>query len=125
QLGQLRESMVRVVNDPGGTARGSKMKGWVMAGKTGTSQNPHGDDHALFVGFAPAEAPEVLAAVVVEFGQSGSRTAAPLVSRILQGYLDRHHPEGPPPPPAPAATRPAPPTPATEGERTLPSGGAP
>lgn len=103
QLDVLQESMVRVVNDPGGTARGSKLARWVMAGKTGTSQNPHGDDHALFVGFAPAEDPEVLALVVVEFGQSGSRTAAPLVARIVGGYLERRHPEGPPPPAAPVA----------------------
>lgn len=93
----LRDAMVRVVNDPGGTARGSRLQGWVMAGKTGTSQNPHGDDHALFVGFAPAEHPEILAVAVVEFGQSGSRTAAPVVRRIIQTYLDRVHPETRPP----------------------------
>ncbi|MBI4513410.1 MAG: penicillin-binding protein 2 [Gemmatimonadetes bacterium] len=99
----LREAMVRVVNDPGGTARGSKLQGWVMAGKTGTSQNPHGDDHALFVGFAPAENPEVLAVAIIEFGQSGSRTAAPIVARILQRYLDGQHPDARPP--AAPATR--------------------
>jgi penicillin-binding protein 2 len=93
QRRQLVEGMVRVVNDTGGTARGARLERWVLAGKTGTAQNPHGDDHALFVGFAPADAPEILVAAVVEFGRSGARTAAPVVSRVIRFYLEREHPE--------------------------------
>lgn len=107
QLAELRNAMVRVVNDTGGTARGSRLEGWVMAGKTGTTQNPHGDDHALFVGFAPADEPEVLGVAVVEFGKSGSRAAAPLIRKILQAYLDRRYPERAAAPAAAAARTPA------------------
>ncbi|GAI50644.1 unnamed protein product, partial [marine sediment metagenome] len=73
----LREPLTGVVNSPLGTARGSRLWGHErkMAGKTGTSQNPHGDDHGLFVGFYPADEPEIVASAVVEHGLHGSTVA--------------------------------------------------
>lgn len=88
QLADLREALVAVVNEPGGTARGSRLREWTLAGKTGTAQNPHGEDHAWFVGFAPAEDPVILASTIVEAGGHGSSAAAPIVSRLIRFYLE-------------------------------------
>ncbi|UCC47931.1 MAG: penicillin-binding protein 2, partial [Gemmatimonadota bacterium] len=60
QLAVLRNALVEVVNAPGGTARGSRLSRWTLAGKTGTAQNPHGEDHAWFIGFAPTEHPAIV-----------------------------------------------------------------
>jgi len=94
-LAVLRDALVAVVNEAGGTARGSRLRDWTLAGKTGTAQNPHGEDHAWFVGFAPAEDPAIVATVIVEAGGHGSSAAAPIVSRAIQFYLDKRFPEGP------------------------------
>jgi penicillin-binding protein 2 len=88
QLEQLKFALVEVVNSSTGTARGSRVWNWTMAGKTGTSQNPHGLDHAWFVGFAPAEDPVIVAAAIVEHGEHGSSAAAPIVSRLIARYLE-------------------------------------
>jgi penicillin-binding protein 2 len=93
QRSLLRAALVAVVNEPGGTARGSRLRDWTLAGKTGTAQNPHGEDHAWFVGFAPAEDPEILVAMVVEAGGHGSSAAAPIVSRLIDFYLRSQHGE--------------------------------
>jgi len=93
QLMGLRSALVEVLNEEGGTARGSRLRRWTLAGKTGTAQNPHGEDHAWFIGFAPAEDPEIVAAVIVEGGGHGSSAAAPIVSRLIDFYLQRLHPE--------------------------------
>ena len=89
QLAVLDSALVAVVNEAGGTARGSRLRRWTLAGKTGTSQNPHGDDHAWFVGFAPAGDPQIVAAVIVEGGGHGSTAAAPIVSRLIDFYLEK------------------------------------
>ncbi|MDZ7293856.1 MAG: penicillin-binding transpeptidase domain-containing protein, partial [candidate division KSB1 bacterium] len=60
-----------------------------VAGKTGTAQNPHGDDHAWFVGFAPFAAPEVAFAVFVENGGKGGAVAAPVARRVLEVYFNK------------------------------------
>ena len=49
----VRRGMHGVINDPSGTAKSARIKGHVLAGKTGTAQNPHGADHKIFVTFAP------------------------------------------------------------------------
>ena len=89
KLELLRAPLTGVVNEPKGTARGSRLWGHSrkLAGKTGTSQNPHGEDHALFVGFFPADEPEIVAAIVVEHGQHGS-TYARLVRDLMLAYID-------------------------------------
>jgi penicillin-binding protein 2 len=87
QLADLRSALVEVVNAPGGTGRGSRLARWTLAGKTGTAQNPHGEDHAWFIGFAPAEDPAIVAAVIVEGGGHGSTVAAPIAAELVDFYL--------------------------------------
>ncbi len=84
----LRAALVEVVNEAGGTARGSRLADWTLAGKTGTAQNPHGDDHAWFIGYAPAEDATIAAVAVVEAGGHGSSAAAPIVSQLIAHYLN-------------------------------------
>jgi penicillin-binding protein 2 len=101
-LETVRNGMIAVVNEKGGTAGRSALKlGDVqMAGKTGTSQvvssrNEHKlsayerETHALFIAFAPAHAPRYAAACVVEHGGGGSRAAAPVVSDVMTELLLR------------------------------------
>jgi penicillin-binding protein 2 len=83
-LAGLRAALVSVVE--GGTATASRIADLHIAGKTGTAQNAHGDDHGWFVAFAPAEAPQVVVAAIVEFARHGS-TVAPMVTRIIQRHL--------------------------------------
>jgi len=80
----LRNALISVVE--GGTATASRIADLHIAGKTGTAQNPQGEDHGWFVAFAPAEAPEVVVAAIVEFGAHGS-AVAPLVTRIIARHL--------------------------------------
>jgi len=63
------------------------MKEVTIAGKTGTAQNPHGKDHAFFVGFAPFENPQIALAVVVENAGFGATWAAPIAQKMIQAYL--------------------------------------
>ncbi|MFH0778346.1 MAG: penicillin-binding protein 2 [Candidatus Eisenbacteria bacterium] len=86
-LATLKEAMERAVSGPRATGRAASVPGVRVAGKTGTAQNPHGDDHALFIGFAPAEAPEVAFAMVVENAGHGGSVAAPAAGQILRQYF--------------------------------------
>jgi penicillin-binding protein 2 len=87
QMDGLRVAMAGVVSARG-TAGASAIKGVVLAGKTGTAQNAQDPthDHAWFVGFAPAENPKIVVAVMLEFGEHGSR-AARIASSIISQYL--------------------------------------
>jgi penicillin-binding protein 2 len=58
-----------------------------VAGKTGTVQNPHGEDHAIFAGFAPVDAPRIAFAVVVENAGHGGEAAAPVAARLVEACL--------------------------------------
>jgi penicillin-binding protein 2 len=69
-----------------GTGRNAIVPGVAVAGKTGTAQNP-GFDHALFIAYAPAEAPEVAVAVVLENRGHGGSVAAPVAQRVLAAYF--------------------------------------
>jgi penicillin-binding protein 2 len=71
-----------------GTARSARVEGITMCGKTGTAQNPHGDDHSMFAGFAPRDNPKIAIAVVVENGGFGSTFAAPIASLLVEKYLN-------------------------------------
>jgi len=84
QLTILRRAMIAVVEQ--GTARGSRLANLTIAGKTGTSQNPHGLDHGWFIAFAPADKPEIVVGAIIEFARHGT-VAAPLVSRAIAHYL--------------------------------------
>lgn len=81
----LHESMRRVVDSGTGTA--ARVPGVAVAGKTGTAQNPHGDDHALFVCYAPADSPTVAMAFVIENAGHGGSVAAPLAGQVLRRVL--------------------------------------
>ncbi len=70
-----------------GTGSRAGRFGVSIAGKTGTAQNSHGDDHALFAGYAPAENPKYVAVAVVEAGKHGSSVAAPMVGQLLAHLL--------------------------------------
>ncbi|MCC7246286.1 MAG: penicillin-binding protein 2, partial [Saprospiraceae bacterium] len=61
-----------------GTARIAQVPGIEVCGKTGTSQNPHGDDHSVFFAFAPKDNPKIAIAVVVDNAGWGASYAAPL-----------------------------------------------
>jgi penicillin-binding protein 2 len=84
-LAGLRESLRLVVT--AGTAAASGGRDIGMAGKTGTAQNPHGPDHAWFIGFAPVENPQIIVGAILENGLAGSRLA-PWVARVIRRYLD-------------------------------------
>ena len=79
--------MYDVVN--GGTAAGARMTDIEMCGKTGTSQNKKGEDHAIFIGFAPVNNPQIAIAVFVENAGSGGAHAAPIASLMIEKYLKR------------------------------------
>jgi penicillin-binding protein 2 len=85
----LSNALVEAVNGESGTGRMaiSSTTGEIVSGKTGTAQNPHGEDHALFVGFAPSEDPEILCVVIVEESGHGGSVAAPIVGRLLERYF--------------------------------------
>ena len=70
-----------------GTARGSRLSHISQCGKTGTAQNPHGQDHSIFVSFAPKDHPKIAIAVIIENGYWGSRWAAPIASLMTEKYL--------------------------------------
>ncbi len=77
-----------------GTARGADLAPDVeVCGKTGTSENPHGDDHSLFLGFAPRDNPRVAIAVVVENGRFGATNAVPIGRLMLQKFFYGEVPE--------------------------------
>lgn len=86
QLRDLHGALSDVVGR--GTAAGSRLQGITVAGKTGTAQNSQDQvqDHAWFVGYAPAEDPKIVVAVMLEFGLHGSR-AARIATRIIERYL--------------------------------------
>jgi penicillin-binding protein 2 len=80
--GPVRDGLERAV--AAGTGTAARVPGLRVAGKTGTAQNPHGQDHALFVCFAPADAPRVAMAFVVENAGHGGSIAAPRAGIVLR-----------------------------------------
>jgi penicillin-binding protein 2 len=79
--------MYDVVNSPGGTAHRAHIDSIVVCGKTGTAQNPHGEDHSVFIAFAPKDNPEIAIAVYVENSGFGGTWAAPIASLLIEKYL--------------------------------------
>jgi len=86
-LAVLKEGLRLVVEGEKGTARRLKNKYYSVGGKTGTVQNPHGENHSWFVGVAPLNAPEIVVAAIVENSGHGSDIAAPLVGKIINAYM--------------------------------------
>jgi penicillin-binding protein 2 len=89
----VRESVFKIILEgmrevvDGGTGWLSGIYGIPSAGKTGTAQNPHGKDHAWFIGFAPFENPEIAICVLVENGGSGGGVSAPIAGAFLKRYF--------------------------------------
>lgn len=81
------EGLFNVFENPRGTANWSKVKGIEICGKTGTAENPHGQDHSIFIAFAPKDNPKIAIAVFVENGYWGSRWAGPISSLMIEKYL--------------------------------------
>ncbi len=90
---RLRDSMSKVVTDPEGTGRVARVEGFMPAAKTGTAENPHGNPHSWFIGYAPAESPEVAFAVIVEQGGHGSEVAGPIARRLLRELAPAPEPD--------------------------------
>lgn len=82
----LDELMQGVVKN--GTGKSSRISGVNVAGKTGTAENETEKDHAWFVGYAPAEDPQIVVAVLLEYdGGAGGTNAGPIVRNVMQKYL--------------------------------------
>jgi len=84
---EVIEGMYDVVNSPGGTARRARLDSIIVCGKTGTAQNPHGEDHSIFIAFAPKDDPKIAIAVYVENAGFGGTWAAPIASLMIEQYL--------------------------------------
>jgi penicillin-binding protein 2 len=84
-FGIVREGMARVMT--AGTGRHYSVPELDMCGKTGTVQNPHGKDHAIFIGFAPKDDPQIAVAAVVENAGFGATWACPIASLMIEQYL--------------------------------------
>ena len=109
--------MIGVMSPPLGTARATAVgSAYQIAGKTGTAQvftvgqtekyneeevEERMRDHALFISFAPAEAPRIAVAVLVENGGHGAGVAAPVARKVMDAYLL---------PPTPPPSAPSPPS---------------
>lgn len=70
-----------------GTARGAALDSIEICGKTGTAQNPHGEDHSIFMVFAPKDNPKIAMAVYIENGGFGAQYAVPIAGLLLEKYL--------------------------------------
>lgn len=97
-LDLVRRYMYGVVNEPGGTAGGSRSAVTTICGKTGTAQvvgirkdskylSERFRDHAWFIAFAPVEKPEVAMSVLVEHGGHGGSAAAPIAKRAIEAFM--------------------------------------
>ncbi len=101
KLNVIKKGLQMVVESSFGTAHGVKIDGIMMSGKTGTAQivgrvgdgggdvtyPSHLKPHAWFVGYAPSDDPQIAVVVIVEHGEHGSRTAAPIASEMIKSYL--------------------------------------
>jgi penicillin-binding protein 2 len=89
----VKEGMQGVVNEPSGTAYGSRIQNVHMSGKTGTAQSSGSDkvknlgDHAWFIAYAPSEDPAIAITVLIEYGGHGSSAAAPVAKAISENLF--------------------------------------
>ncbi|NUQ80972.1 MAG: penicillin-binding protein 2 [Bacteroidetes bacterium] len=89
----ISESNLKIVQDgmaqvvEAGTARGTKLPDIRLAGKTGTAQNPHGEDHSWFVCFGPVDSASIAIAVMIENGGFGAVSALPIARQMLKYYF--------------------------------------
>lgn len=83
----ITDMMVEVVNNGTGTA--AQVSGVAVAGKTGTAENATGSDHSWFIGFAPAENPQIAVAVMIENSDTGGR-ATPIAGKVIKAALEKY-----------------------------------
>lgn len=76
-----------------GTGWGARIDSIDVCGKTGTAQNPHGEDHSLFMAFAPKDHPKIAICVVVENSGFGATWAAPIATLMIEKYLKGYIPK--------------------------------
>ena len=81
----VHRGMARVMTE--GTGKWYNVPELQICGMTGTVQNPHGEDHALFIGFAPQDNPQIAIAVAVENAGFGSTWACPIATLLIEQYL--------------------------------------
>lgn len=81
------QGMEKVYTGHHGTAKTARVKNIEICGKTGTAENPHGEDHSIFIAFAPKDKPQIAIAVYIENGGWGSTWAAPIASLMIEQYL--------------------------------------
>ena len=86
---KLTGYLIAAVEAPGAFAFGAKIAGVHVAGKTGTAETPSGAPHGWFVGFAPAEDPQVAVAVIIENAGQGGVDAAPVAAAVMRAVLGR------------------------------------
>jgi len=79
------DAMESVVND--GTGLRARIPGIAVCAKTGTSQNPHGEDHSVFIAFAPKDDPKIAISVYVQNAGQGARAAASVAGLMIEKYL--------------------------------------
>ena len=82
--------MLKVTEGEDGTAQNSQIANLDICGKTGTAENPHGEDHSIFIAFAPKDNPKIAIAVYVENGGWGSTWAAPIASLMIDKYINKN-----------------------------------
>jgi penicillin-binding protein 2 len=107
----IRDALLAVVNEPGGTAYRSRLPDVQLAGKTGTAQvmklgqkqklDPttqayFSRDHAWFAAYAPASDPEIVVVVLNEHGGWGAEAAAPAASKLMSAYFKMKREESAP-----------------------------
>jgi penicillin-binding protein 2 len=88
-LALLNNALRLVVEGDHGTAKSLKNDLYSIGGKTGTAQNPHGNEHSLFVGVAPLENPEIVVCAIIENAGHGSEVAAPVVGKVIRAYMTK------------------------------------
>lgn len=84
---EVANAMQGVIEEKGGTGGQARLQGITICGKTGTAQNPHGDDHSVFICFAPKYNPKIAMAVYVENAGDGGTWAAPIAGLMAEKYL--------------------------------------
>jgi penicillin-binding protein 2 len=90
-LDVLLEGLRLVVEGEHGTAKSLLNDQYSIGGKTGTAQNPHGENHSWFVGVAPLESPEIVVCALVENAGHGSEVAAPVAAQVIKAYMDKRN----------------------------------
>lgn len=85
-LSEINQSMVNALME-GGSRYFGHIPEIQIAGKTGTAQNPHGENHGWFIAYAPADNPQIAIAVLMENSGFGSVSATPVASLLIEKYL--------------------------------------